>query len=251
MTASMANLRDGFPKAVGNSVTNTSELEIPEREAANPRGDPSYIRSSDRARVRNFLNAIIRRPTFDLGISTPSNADIIDPNYVAEEPCFRPLLLATVLLRMIHNADWGFLLPMIPGDRALMSRRLPTSDSARVDILTNHTFDGRVVGVTYPITPPSFSGRQGNWGVRVTAPYATSHPEEWLVNFENTLPSETLPYSCAQGGFRPRIGHRCVPRHVACDLIFELPRATSSDATCARSSPGLPRPNPTGWLSMQ
>ena len=150
----MANLRDGFPKAVGNSVTNTSELEIPEREAANPRGDPSYIRSSDRARVRNFLNAIIRRPTFDLGISTPSNADIIDPNYVAEEPCFRPLLLATVLLRMIHNADWGFLLPMIPGDRALMSRRLPTSDSARVDILTNHTFDGRVVGVTYPITPP-------------------------------------------------------------------------------------------------
>ena len=114
---------------------------------------------------------------------------------MGEEACFRSLLLATVLLRLARNLDWGFLLPRVHGARALTFRRLPTRDSACIAMVMNHTFAGMAGGATYSFTP-LLRRVDKKAGIRVTAPYATAHPEEWRVAFSDRsfLPSrEPLP----------------------------------------------------------
>ena len=75
-----------------------------------------------------------------MGISTPGNSGLFGTTFVFEEPCFRSLLLSTVLMRLARNVDRGFLLPRMPGASALTFRRLSARDSACVAMLMNHTF---------------------------------------------------------------------------------------------------------------
>ena len=120
-----------------------------------------------------------------LGIPTPFHDDIFGVNFVSEEPCFRSLLLETVLLRLPRNAEWNFLLQRLPDARALTFRRLTHRDSACLAMLANHTFAGMVGGIPYSFTP--FLRRVAKKaGIRVTAPLATSHPKDWCVTFADS-----------------------------------------------------------------
>ena len=93
---------------------------------------------------------------------------------------FRSLLLESALFLLTYNIDWNFLLPRTPEDRALTSRRLSAIDAAFVAILTNRAFDGMVGGCAYSRIP--FLRRVARKAsIRVTAPYASSHPNEWRI----------------------------------------------------------------------
>lgn len=160
MAASMATFREGFLEEVANSVTNTSELAILDRAYSNIAGEfflPTDVR---RGTVRNFPDALIRQPACDLGILKPSIPDISEPNYVAEVPCSRSLLLETVLLRLARYVYWRFLLQTIPSDGAMMFRRISARDSERIAMIMNQTLAAMVVGVTYSDIPSSV-GWQG------------------------------------------------------------------------------------------
>ena len=135
-----------------------------------------------RGPVRNFLNISNRPTTNAMGFPTPFNSDLSGSTFVFEEPRFRTLLLGKVLMRLTRNVGMDILPPRMPGARALAFRRLSARDSACIAILMNHTFSGMTVGYAYSFTP--FLRRVAkNDGIRVTAPYANSHPDEWIVTF--------------------------------------------------------------------
>ena len=152
-------------------------------------------------------------------------------------------------MRLIRSAGWNSLPPRIPADRALIPQRLSTSDSEFFDILTNHTFDGKVGGVTY--APIPFRRLYGGMrGVRVTALYATSHPEERLVNFGNRSPiRRCIRIPSFNGGCLPYDGLRCAPRE---DASWTHRASTRGKFRCnVRSPPPWPSAStsPTGGFS--
>ena len=131
---------------------------------------------------KNYLNALIRVHAVKLGISPPFHGDISGATFVLAEPCPRSLLLATVLLRLTRNMDRNSLLPRMPDSRDLAFRRLSNRDSARIAMLLNHTCACMADGYTYSFTP-CLCRVAKKAGIRGAAPYANSHPEEWLVTF--------------------------------------------------------------------
>ena len=142
-----------------------------------------FLRSEfPRGDVRNFLNVLLHKPTAKLGIPTPLGPDIFGATFLFEEPFSRALFLGKVPQRPPRNAGWNFLLPRMPGARALNSRSLPVRDSARIAISMNHTFAASAGGFTYSLIPFPFRVAR-KAGIRVTAPYANSHPCEWIVTF--------------------------------------------------------------------
>ena len=174
--------RDQFTIAVDNSVLQSSELEEQLFEIAQLRTEMFLPSDVPRGALRDYVKAILALPPIDLGISDPEPSDAFTHGFVREEPCFRSLLVATVLLRLIHSEDWNALLPSLPDTRPFCFRTLSIADTACLALLMNHTFAGKVDGVTCQFIP--FLVRvAGKAGVRVTAPLDNSPPRSWMVTF--------------------------------------------------------------------
>ena len=174
--------RDQFAKAVDNSVSQTSELEEQLFELAQLHKEIFLPSDVPRGPLRTYVRALLALPPIDLGLSDPEPNEAFTYELVREEPCFRSLLVATVLLRLIHNEDWNALLPDLPDTRSFFFRKLSVSDTACLALLMNQTFVGKVDGVTCQFVP--FLCRLAKKaGVRVTAPLENSPPREWQVTF--------------------------------------------------------------------
>ena len=135
-----------FICAVRNSITNTCDVDKLAHGAltTNERAwSPSDV---PKGRLRKYLKSILVEPRVYLGVSPPTQADILGAEYTFERPCFHSVFLATVLLHHAHTFNWNGLLHTLPDARALTYPTLTLKDVACVAVQLNHMCAGKVGG---------------------------------------------------------------------------------------------------------
>ena len=117
MSALETYFRDQFLRAVENSVPHTPELEEKVFEFAQLQAEFFLPSEVPRAPLRTYVNALLILHPVDFGASGPEQNEVFSLTFVREDACLRPLLVATVTLRLIHNEERNTLLPTLTDAR--------------------------------------------------------------------------------------------------------------------------------------